>query len=350
MIGPGLLSEAGSLLGEVFDGKRVGVVTDSNVAEMFGQRVVANLAAAGFEVHPFTVEAGEQTKSWAVAGELLEAFANVGLDRKDLVVALGGGVVGDLGGFVAATYLRGIEFVQVPTTLLAQVDSSVGGKTGVDLRAGKNLAGAFKQPLRVIADTETLMSLPESEWRSGLAEVVKSGVLSGEDFMSWLEAHADALNVRESDVTADTVQRCVLFKSAVVSTDEREEGVRECLNYGHTLGHAIEKVAGYGAVSHGAAVAEGIRFASRLAVEVLGAPKEFVRRQDALLDRVGLFAMKGGLPADELLAAMRSDKKVRDGRIRFVLAEAAGSWRCEAVDDFVVREHLDAWVTSKEGD
>ena len=349
IIGSGLLADAGRLVSEVCSADRIAVVTDANVAELFGQRLVAQVASKGFELHPLTVAAGEASKSWEVVGQLLEAFASLGISRTDAVMALGGGVVGDLAGFAAAAYLRGVDFIQVPTTLLAQVDSSVGGKTGVDLRAGKNLAGAFKQPLVVLADTDTLLSLPESEWRSGLAEVAKSAVISGEEFLRWLEARTEQLSVRETGVTADTVQRCVEFKSSVVSTDEREEGVRECLNYGHTLAHAIEKVAGYGVVSHGAAVAEGIRFASRLAVEVLGAPREFVARQDALLDRLGLNGLESVWSVDELLSAMHSDKKAREGRIRFVLADAAGSWRCEAVDDVKVREHLTAWAASKGG-
>ena len=255
--------------------------------------------------------------------------------------------MGDLAGFSAATYLRGVRFVQIPTTLLAQVDSSVGGKTGVDLRAGKNLAGAFKQPLLVVADTDALTSLPESEWRSGLAEVAKSAVIDGEEFTAWLEEHAAELLARDPDVVREAVVRSVAFKSRVVSTDEKEEGVRECLNYGHTLGHAVENVAGYGAIPHGLAVVEGMRFAVRLAVEVLGAPREFVRRQDALLDTLGLPALSSAWPVGELLSAMRSDKKARSGSVRFVLADAPGSWTCSAVEDRVILEHLGAWADSK---
>jgi len=348
VIGPGLLSEVGERIRAAVPGRRVAVVSDSNVSDLFGAKVGAKLISAGYAVSPLTFEAGETSKNWAVAGELLEALAESRLDRGDVLVALGGGVVGDMVGFVAATYLRGVRFVQVPTTLLAQVDSSVGGKTGVDLRAGKNLAGAFKQPSLVLADTDTLASLPEREWRSGLAEVAKSAIIDSEEFLGWAELSAEGLSAREVGVVAEAVTRCVSFKSRIVCCDEKEEGVRECLNYGHTLGHAIENVAGYGVVPHGLAVAEGMRFAARLAVEVTGAPREFVARQDAILDKLGLPALTNAWPVYELLASMHSDKKARAGSVRFVLAEAPGSWSCSPVEDKVIQEHLEAWASSKE--
>ncbi len=223
----------------------------------------------------------------------------------------------------------------------------MGGKTGVDLTSGKNLAGAFKQPRLVVADTDTLQSLPPVEWASGSAEVAKSAVISGERFLRWLETNAARLLQRDAAVTAETVARCVRFKSGVVSTDEKEDGVRECLNYGHTLGHAIEKVAGYGVVPHGVAVAEGMRFAARLSVEAGGGSVGFVKRQDQLLDAMGLPTLVDGYPPAELLSAMQSDKKARGGKVRFVLAEAPGVWRCEAVADTMIAEHLRAWAASK---
>ena len=347
VIGPGTLAETGKRVGAVIRAKRIALVSDTNVADLFGARVGASLVTAGFDVFPLSVAPGELSKSWQVAGELLEALAHLNLDRRDLVVALGGGVIGDLAGFVAATYLRGIDFVQVPTTLLAQVDSSVGGKTGVDLSAGKNLVGAFKQPRLVVADTDTLVSLPETEWASGMAEVAKSAVIGGEEFLRWLEANAGGLRRRVNCVTADTVDQCVRFKSGIVRSDEREDGVRECLNYGHTLGHAIEKVAGYGVVPHGIAVAEGMRFAARLSVEAGNGSVEFVRRQDGLLDDMGLPAMDVAFEADRILEAMYSDKKARGGKVRFVLADAPGLWRCEPIADAMIREHLTAWAESK---
>lgn len=350
VIGSGVLGEVGDLLRDIVPGGKIALVSDSNVSELFGVQVGAKLITAGYQVHPLTFEAGERSKSWQTAGELLEALAETGLDRTDTVVALGGGVVGDLVGFSAATYLRGVRFVQIPTTLLAQVDSSVGGKTGVDLRAGKNLAGAFKQPVVVLADIDALMSLPEAEWRSGLAEIAKSAIIDGEDFTCWVERHATSLVERDPAVVKRAVAMSVEFKSRVVSTDEREAGVRECLNYGHTLGHAIENVAGYGVIPHGLAIAEGLRFAVRLAVEVAGASREFVARQDAMLDALGLEALSSAWPVSDLLTAMHSDKKARSGSVRFVLADQPGSWSCTAVEDRVIREHLDAWAGSKERD
>ena len=349
VVGPDALLQLGERVKAVSSARQIALVSDQNVADLLGARVGASLVTAGFDVYPLSVAPGEGSKTWQVAGELLQALAQVGLDRRDLVVALGGGVIGDLAGFAAAVYLRGVDFVQVPTTLLAQVDSSVGGKTGVDLPEGKNLVGAFKQPLLVVADTEVLRSLSDAEWASGCAEVAKSAVISGEGFLSWLEASIAGLGTRDDPVTTDTVVRCVRFKSGVVSSDEKEEGVRECLNYGHTLGHAIEKVAGYGVVPHGIAVAEGMRFAARLSVEVGHATTEFVRRQDRLLDGMGLPALETGLDVSELLEAMHADKKARGGKVRFVLSDGPGLWRCQSVADATIGEHLVAWAESKGG-
>jgi 3-dehydroquinate synthase len=280
VVGAGTLDECGTTLRALSTARTVALVSDETVAARYSTRVDIALARAGFKVLSLTVPPGESTKSWAVAGQLLEEFARQGLGRTDVVVALGGGVVGDLTGFVAAVYLRGVEFVQIPTTLLAMVDSSVGGKTGIDLRAGKNLAGAFKQPTVVFADTETLATLPEFEWRSGMAEVAKSAVLAGDEFLGWLEAQSAQLMQREQRAVEEVVRRCVEFKAGVVARDEREEGPRECLNYGHTLGHALEKVLGFGTITHGAAVAEGMRFAARVSMDVGHADSEFVKRQD----------------------------------------------------------------------
>ncbi len=350
VIGPGVIDDAGALIAQVSDARKVALLCDENVGEIYGARVAAQIARGGFEVVALTFPAGETSKTWQLAGEIIESLASAGLGRDDLVVALGGGVAGDLIGFAAASYLRGVDFVQIPTTLLAQVDSSVGGKTGVDLRAGKNLAGAFKQPLIVLADTTVLSTVPDIEWTSGLAEVAKSAIIDSEEFTAWLERNASQLLQRDEASIIDAVARSVEFKAAIVTADEREAGQRECLNYGHTLGHAIEAVAGYGVVPHGIAVAEGMRFAARLAVEVRDASMSFVRRQDDLLDALGLPFMPEAMPADEILAAMRSDKKARQGEVRFVLAARPGDWSCDAVPEAVIRQHLEAWVDSKLGD
>lgn len=349
VVGDGLLSRLGEIVGGVCDARKIALVTDTTVGGLFGMQVDTHLARAGFLVESFSVPPGESSKSWRIAGDLLEAFASNGLTRADAVLALGGGVVGDLAGFAAAVYQRGVRFVQVPTTLLAMVDSSVGGKTAVDLAAGKNLAGAFKQPSVVVADTELLAGLPDAEWRSGLAEVAKSALLDGEDFTVWMEAHTADLARRDADAVTEAVRRCVAFKASVVARDEKEEGPRECLNYGHTLGHAIEKVLGYGTVTHGAAVAEGIRFASRVAVQVADAPIELARRQDRLLDALGLSAMQDAPQPALLLDAMRGDKKSRGSGIRMVLVGEPGHWSCVPVDDAILLEHLEAWAATKQG-
>lgn len=347
VIGGGVLDDLGATVSEATKAANIALVTDTKVAPLYGIKVTTQLARAGFNVTDLTVPSGESSKSWPMAGQLLEELAAKRLGRGDVVVALGGGVIGDLAGFAAAVYMRGIDFIQVPTTLLAMVDSSVGGKTAVDLAAGKNLVGAFKQPLVVLADTDVLQTLPDGEWQSGMAEVVKSGILDGEEFTGWLEDNAEALSTREPGSVAEAVRRCVAFKAGVVARDEREEGPRESLNYGHTLGHAIEKVAGYGVITHGAAVAEGMRFAARVSMDVAGASAEFVRRQDQLLDRSGLGPLSEWFDPADILQAMRSDKKSRDGRVRMVLTDAPGSWRCDAVADEVVLAHLEAWASKK---
>jgi len=349
-IGAGALEQIGPMIRDLTPAESIALITDETVASLFGVHVDAALAQEGFRVLSLTVPPGEQSKSWAVAGDLCEALAAGGLTRSDAVVALGGGVVGDLAGFAAAVYLRGVALIQVPTTLLAMVDSSVGGKTAVDLQAGKNLAGAFKQPLGVIADTAALASLPQAEWLSGLAEVAKTAVLDGEEFMTWLEERAEPITDRDQDVVTEVVERCVRFKTDVVARDEKEEGPRECLNYGHTLGHAIEKVLGYGTVSHGQAVAEGMRFASRVAVQVGAATTQFVKRQDRLLDALGLPELEHRVEPAAVLEVMHSDKKSRSGVVRMVLVDAPGSWHCLPVQDVTISAHLDAWASTKGGE
>lgn len=348
-IGRGLLERVGRTVAPLFEGARVALVTDSHVGPLFADVVAESLREPGFDVDVITIPAGESSKSWAVAGEVVERLAELGLDRTDAVIALGGGVVGDLAGFCAAVYLRGIAFAQVPTTLLAQVDSSVGGKTGVDLTAGKNLAGAFIQPAAVIADTGTLESLPEHEWRSGLAEIAKSAVLDGEGFLGWLELHAREMMSRQPDAVQEAVRASVAFKGRVVASDERESGDRESLNLGHTLGHAIERVAGYGIVPHGLAVAEGMRFAARLAVRVAGADPGFCERQERLLDALGLTRRTDSWDTDALRLAMSADKKARGGTPRFVLPTAPGSFVVTTVDESLIAEEMRAWARGESG-
>lgn len=345
-IGEGLLPELAEALGSLAPSGRVVVVTDSNVDSLFGAPVRRSLEDAGLDATVITVEPGERSKSWPSAGQVLEEMAGSGLGRDGAVVAAGGGVVGDLAGFCAAVYMRGVPLVQFPTTLLAQVDSSVGGKTAVDLSAGKNLAGCFWQPSAVFADVGTLATLGDAQMRDGLAEAAKSAFLDGPDFTGWFEVSADAILARESAVMTDLVARCVRFKAAVVASDERESGSREQLNLGHTLAHAVEKLSGYSGVTHGEAVAAGLDFAA-FAAERLGHCDHAWRcRQVRTLDVLGVRPAEVSFGPRELVAAMHSDKKVRDGAVRMVFSTAPGAYRVEPVDDDMLVRLLEEWRLS----
>lgn len=344
VVDSGLLATTGERVRQVSDARHCALATDENVHALFGELVAGSLRDAGFTVAEVVVPAGERSKAWDRAGEVLEHLAKAGLERTDLVVALGGGVIGDLAGFCAAVYLRGIDYIQLPTTLLAQVDSSVGGKTGVDLKAGKNLAGSFKQPLLVLADTDVLATLPLLEWQSGLAEVAKVAMLAGPEQVEWMTRHADALAGREPAAVRDAILSAVGHKIDVVSQDEQEAGLRESLNYGHTLGHAIERVAGYGSVPHGVAVAEGMRFAARLASRLLGAPAETGAVQDAMLDALCIARPSYPGDVDALVRAMHADKKARSGTVRFALVPEPGSYLAVPVGDDVLAAELRGWI------
>jgi 3-dehydroquinate synthase len=286
---------------------------------------VESLERAGIRVDIATVPAGESTKSASHADQLWRLMLEFGSDRKSVVVAVGGGVVGDLAGFVAATYTRGIRFVQVPTTLLAQVDSSVGGKVGINLPGAKNMVGAFWQPSAVLIDTDVLNTLPLREYRSGLAEVVKYGVILDADFFAYLEANIDGLNQREASAMRHIVARSCELKAQVVSADEREEtGLRAVLNYGHTFCHAIEAETGYGTYLHGEAVAIGMLCASRLAESLGRIDPEVTRRQRELLEAVGLPLSVPEVSHEVLIRAMQKDKKTEHGQLRFVLPSRLG--------------------------
>jgi 3-dehydroquinate synthase len=354
-VGSGLLASAGEQLRVVSALSQINqavVLSDSNVGPLYARAAREALHAAGFSTTLFSVAAGEQSKSLANAGELWEAFAAAGIGRDTVVVALGGGVVGDLAGFVASTWMRGVPFVQLPSSLLAMVDSSIGGKTAIDLAAGKNLVGSFYQPAYVLCDLNLLDSLPDAEWANGLAELVKSAIIDSPEFYNWLLENNAALAARERPVLAQAIVRALRFKASVVVADEREAGRRECLNYGHTFAHALETCAGFGAVGHGRAVAEGIRFAARLATEAVGAPVEFAVEQEAALEALALFTplapAVAHVRAEELYAAMLSDKKVRDGAVRFVFAEAPGHWQATLVDPDLIKIYLLYWQQAQQ--
>jgi len=329
-IAPGLLKQLGGECARLNLGARCAVITDANVAKKFARAAFESLVKAGFEPVLISVPAGEKSKRIAVAEKCYNQLASHRLERKSCIIALGGGVVGDLAGFVAATYLRGVDFVQVPTTLLAQVDSSVGGKTGVNLRAGKNLVGAFYQPKLVLCDLETLRALPEREFRAGLAEVIKYGIIADAKLFAQLERDLSKLLKREPKTLAAVIARCCEIKAVIVSQDETESGLRTILNFGHTIGHAIENSFGYGKYLHGEAIAIGQVAAARLSQKILGLPFGDVERIEKLFIRAGL-PVKIKLNSSQckkLFAAMRLDKKASGGEIKFVLAQKIGKVAC----------------------
>lgn len=317
-------NELGDLARRRCSGTRALLVTDANVAT-HSDAVIDSLNQAGFRTERAVLEPGEGQKSLAAASTLYDRLADLQADRKTLIVALGGGVIGDLAGFVAATYVRGLPLFMVPTTLLAMVDSSVGGKVGINHPRAKNLIGAFHQPVGVWINTSTLDTLPDREYRSGLAEVVKYGVILDAEFFGFLESNTDAILQREPEIVRTIVARCCRLKADVVEQDEREEtGLRAALNYGHTFAHAFETAAGYGGWLHGEAVAAGMVCASRLAERCGLIPESLTQRQIALLERFGLPLRPNVWPIADLVATMRSDKKATAGRMRFILPRRLG--------------------------
>ena len=307
-------------------GQRCAIITDSNVGKKFAKAVSDSLFRSGYLPVTITVPAGEKSKCIAVVEKCYDRLAAHRLERKSFIIALGGGVVGDLAGFVAATYLRGIDFVQVPTTLLAQVDSSVGGKTGVNLRAGKNLVGAFYQPKLVLCDLDTLKTLPEREFRAGLAEVIKYGIIFDAKLFAQLECDLSKILKREAKTLSEIIARCCEIKAEVVSQDEMESGRRAILNFGHTIGHAIENSFGYGKFLHGEAISIGQVAAAKLSQKTLGLTNRDVGRIKNLFERAGLPTriILTSAQRKKLFVAMLLDKKVSGGEIKFVLAKKIG--------------------------
>ena len=332
-------------------GQRCAVITDGNVAPLYSKIICASLEKAGFSTSLIVVPAGEKSKAIRTVERCYHQLAEQRLERKSFVVALGGGVVGDLAGFVAATYLRGIPFVQVPTTLLAQVDSSVGGKVGVNLPAGKNLVGAFHQPRLVLCDLDSLASLPDREYRAGLAEVIKYGIIYDAPFFKQLERSIGALNSRDGRVLAKVIARCCEIKADVVSQDETESGLRAILNFGHTIGHGLEAISKYGKYLHGEAISIGMVAAADLSRRSMSLGEQDRNRIERILAQAGL-PTRVQLKATEesrLLRAMQLDKKVSEGVIRFVLARRIGSVECGCnVDLQSIPEVLKSGNTGKE--
>lgn len=340
-IGSGLLDNSASWQGLPKAAAAL-IVSNVTIAPLYAERLRERLGAVYARVELVTLPDGEQHKDWASLNLVFDHLLAEALDRKTVLFALGGGVVGDMTGFAAATYMRGVPFVQVPTTLLAQVDSSVGGKTAINHPLGKNMLGAFYQPERVIADLDTLDTLPDRELRAGLAEVIKYGPIADAAFLAWIEDNLGALLACDKAALAYAVRRSCEIKADVVGQDEKEQGLRAILNFGHTIGHAIESGLGYGEWLHGEAVACGMVLAADLSHRVGLMPEDFVQRLRLLIERAGLPVQPPRLGADRYLQLMRVDKKAEAGAIRFVLIESLGQAGLHAVPDALIAETLAA--------
>lgn len=323
-IGEGTLDRLSNVLAGLKVRGTAAVVTDSNVAPLYGDRVVERVREAGLRTALCVMPAGEEHKRLERIEELTGQFLEAGVDRAGGVIALGGGVVGDVAGFAAAVFMRGIPFVQIPTTIVAQVDSSVGGKTGVNHPRGKNIIGSFHQPSAVVIDLTLLRSLPDRELRAGLAEVIKHGIIADEDLFRYMEERVDAVRAGDPAALEVPVRRSCEIKAAVVAADEREHGVRANLNYGHTFGHGIEAAGDYRTFLHGEAIALGMHAAGILALELGLVDSAFVARQKACIEAYGLPTAWPEIPIDATLEAMKHDKKARAGTLKFVVADRLG--------------------------
>ena len=342
LIGPGLLRD-GAALRENIKARDLLIVTNETIAPLYLQTLTDSLQ--GRRVQSMVLPDGESYKTLDSISRIIDALVEARMNRDAAVIALGGGVVGDMAGFAAAAYQRGIDYVQIPTTLLAQVDSSVGGKTGVNHPKAKNMIGAFHQPRCVIADTETLATLPEREYKAGLAEVVKYGLIYDAEFFAWLEKNCDALATREDRAVMHAIKRSCEVKAEVVGVDEREQGLRAILNLGHTFGHAIETATGYGTWLHGEAVAAGMVMAADLSERLGWLPAADRARALELLTRLGLPVQPPRIGADRALQLMGMDKKVLEGKLRLVLLRQLG--KADVVGDYskaaleaTLREHF----------
>ncbi|MEI6305631.1 MAG: 3-dehydroquinate synthase [Deltaproteobacteria bacterium] len=326
-----ILSSLGQRCADIGLKGRVALISNPTVAALYGKPASQSLADAGNSVSLINIPDGEEYKNFATLNSVYDALIDAGLDRNSFIVALGGGVVGDVAGFAAATFMRGIPYVQVPTTLLAQVDSSVGGKTAVDHPRGKNLIGAFYQPRLVLVDVDTLSTLPEREFRAGMAEVVKYGAALDAGFFSYLEQHADAILTMNRECLIEITSRCCRIKAEVVEIDEKESGLRAVLNYGHTLGHALETLAGYRQMVHGEAVAIGMVLSARVSEALGHCSKDDEERIDALIKRFGLQQATPSLDREPLLDALAKDKKSRSGTLNFICNKGIGGHVVEKI-------------------
>jgi 3-dehydroquinate synthase len=323
-VGSGTLDSLGQQAKQLGLGRSVMLISDSNVNPLYGEQARASLTAAGFSHHTAVFEAGEGSKHLSTISMLFDSMVEAGLDRKSSVVALGGGVVGDIAGFAAACYMRGVFFIQVPTTLLAMIDSSVGGKTGVDHPGGKNLIGAFHQPQSVLIDIDTLKTLPPREIRTGMAEMIKHGVIWSEALLEKIENSLEDLLAIKGEVLGPIIAENCRIKAQVVEKDEREAGLRAILNYGHTVGHALESITGYSQYTHGEAVAVGMLVEARVAQRMGIFTTTGVERIQRIIERTGLPTAMPELDEEALMQHMRRDKKAREGRLNLALPTEIG--------------------------
>jgi 3-dehydroquinate synthase len=347
VVGSGLIDRAGQHIAPLLKRPRTVIVTDQNVADHHGERLAVALEKGGIATDLIVVPAGEESKSWEGLASLTDQMLALELDRGDIITAFGGGVVGDLAGFAASIYKRGIDFIQIPTTLLAQVDSSVGGKTAIDTARGKNLIGAFHQPKLVLADLDVLATLPEREMRAGYAEVIKYGMLGDPAFFGWLEEHGCQVLHAENEALAHAIVRSVEMKAEIVEADEREAGRRALLNLGHTFAHALEAENGYGeALKHGEAVAAGCALAFRFSAHLGHCSPADAARVEAALKPCHLPTRLANIPghpfsADRLIGHMAQDKKAEGGALTFVLARSIGdAFVAKGVDPAELRAFL----------
>ncbi|MBC7733710.1 MAG: 3-dehydroquinate synthase [Bacteriovorax sp.] len=341
LIGAGLLGDAASYAGLPSRGTAV-VVTNETVAPLLAERLMSALRPSFARVELIELPDGEAHKNWQTLNLIFDALLVAGCDRHTTLFALGGGVVGDMTGFAAACYMRGVNCVQVPTTLLALVDSSVGGKTAINHPLGKNMIGAFNQPLRVVADLDTLDTLPQRELIAGLAEVIKYGPIADDAFLGWIDANLDALKARDKAALAHAVKRSCEIKAWVVAQDERESNLRACLNFGHTFGHAIETGLGYGAWLHGEAVGCGMVMAADLSVRLGLITAGYAARLRAIIERAGLPVVGPRLGVERYLELMRVDKKAQAGQTRFVVIESPGEAGVRGAEDATIAQVIEA--------
>ncbi|WP_371877566.1 3-dehydroquinate synthase [Geomonas paludis] len=332
-LGAGILGTVGTLCRELGLTGTAAVVSNTTVAPLYYETVRAAMEAAGYQVLLVSLPDGEAYKNSATLNQIYDALVDASLDRGSFILALGGGVIGDMAGFAAASYLRGIPFVQLPTTLLSQVDSSVGGKTGINHPRGKNLIGAFYQPKGVLIDVMTLDTLPEREFRAGLGEIVKYGAVLDGDFFRFLESNVEALLARDKGALIEAVARSCSIKAKVVAVDEREGGVRAVLNYGHTLGHAVETLTGYTTYLHGEAVAIGMVQAAKISQQFGYCSQADRDRIEALIAALGLPAELPAFPSEKYVEALSHDKKVRDKGLLFICNRGIGAYKMERVTD-----------------